>query len=274
MKEELETFNSISGGKTSSYLAYYYPSDYNVFALVRIEAEYCRPKDESIIRYVEDKIGTDFIATAESDITLYTVRDLEQLLGKEIKWVTGDTFEQIIFKKKALPNLMMRFCTTEMKMKPIFEYCNKEIGNIVNMRIGFRYDEQERANYENTHMKAVVGKTDGGRNKWAEVYWRELSFPLIDDKITHYKVAQWAEKSGLIFPKDSNCVGCFWKHYQQLRKNWDNEPLKMRWFSEMEKKTKRRFKKEMSMESVKKIGLQPDFFFGTGVGCQAGFCMD
>ena len=48
----------------------------------------------------------------------------------------------------------------------------------------------------------------------------------------------------------------------------------MRWFAEMERKMKRKFKKEMSYDSVKKIGLQQDFFFGTGSGCQAGFCTD
>jgi hypothetical protein len=88
------------------------------------------------------------------------------------------------------------------------------------------------------------------------------------------QVYQWATTTGLIFPPDSNCVGCFWKDLQQLRKNWDDEPQKMQWFMNMEKKFKRRFKKEMSYEKVKTIGLQQDFFFGTGSGCQAGFCTD
>jgi hypothetical protein len=48
----------------------------------------------------------------------------------------------------------------------------------------------------------------------------------------------------------------------------------MRWFAEMEKEMKRQWKKEMSYSSAKKIGLQQDFFFGTGSGCQAGFCTD
>jgi demethylmenaquinone methyltransferase/2-methoxy-6-polyprenyl-1,4-benzoquinol methylase len=37
-------------------MAKHYPADYNVFALVRIEADYCRPKDESLVKYVSDKI--------------------------------------------------------------------------------------------------------------------------------------------------------------------------------------------------------------------------
>jgi hypothetical protein len=270
----MKTVNSLSGGKTSSYMAFHYPADINIFALVRIEAEYCRPKDQSLVKYVSDKIGMDFIATAESDKTLYVVRNLEQLIGREIKWVTGESFDKLILRKKALPNMMWRFCTTEMKMKPIFDYCHQELKDVVNMNIGFRYDEKQRANYENKTFKTVIGQSANGRNKWGEIYWRELSYPLIEDKATHIRIYKWANESGLIFPPDSNCVGCFWKQPQQLRKNFDDEPLKMRWFAEMEKKMKRKFKKELTYSDIEKIGLQTDFFFGTGSGCQAGFCTD
>ena len=272
----MKTVNSISGGKTSAYMAVHYPADINIFALVCIEAEYCKPKDKGLVKYVSDKIGREFIATAESDKTLYVVRDLEQLLGKEIKWVVGDTFDQVIQKTKAIPNQMWRFCTTKMKMQPIFDYCQSQVGDIVDMRVGFRYDEKERGerNKGNTHFKTIVGKHPSGQNKWAEIEWRKLSFPLIDNKITHYQVYQWSQSSGLHFPADSNCVGCFWKPFQQLRKNWDDEPLKMRWFAEIEKKMKRQWKKEMSYSNAKKIGLQQNFQFGTGSGCQAGFCTD
>jgi len=268
--------NSISGGKTSAYMAAHYPADIEIFALVCIEAEYCKPKDESIVKFVSDKLGREFIATAESDKTLYVVRDLEQILGKEIKWLAGETFEQMLSWKKALPNKIWRFCTTELKMKPIFEYCQKEVKEIVEMQVGFRYDEKERGerNVKNTHMKVVVGKHENGNNKWAEVEWRKLSFPLIENKVIHPAVVDWALKSNLPFPADSNCVGCFWKPFQQLRKNWDDEPNKMRWFAEMEKVMNRQWQKEMSYSRVKEIGLQTSFVFGTGAGCQSGYCTD
>jgi hypothetical protein len=270
----MKKVNSLSGGKTSSYMAKHFKADYNIFSLVRIEDERCKPKDESIVKYVSDKIGTDFIATAESDKTLYVVRDLEQLLGQEIIWVIGETFEQVISRRKALPNMMWRFCTTEMKMKPIFEYCRNNIADIVDMQIGFRYDEKERANRENNTFKAIVGQSENGRNKWKDIEWRKTSYPLIDNQVFHFHVGDWAKETGLTFPADSNCVGCFWKPFQQLRKNWEDEPLKMQWFSDMEKKMRRKFKKEMSYEKVKGLGLQADFFFGVGSGCQAGFCTD
>jgi hypothetical protein len=140
------------------------------------------------------------------------------------------------------------------------------------MGIGFRYDEKERADRFSTKFKGIVGKR-GSRNKWEEIEWRDGYFPLIENKITHPRVAKWAEQSGIIFPPDSNCVGCFWKQIQQLRKNWDNESNKMQWFAEQENE-KKNWKKEMNYEQIKTIGLQQDFFFGTGSGCQAGFCTD
>jgi hypothetical protein len=271
----MKTVNSISGGKTSSYMALNYPADYNIFALVRIEAEYCKPKDESIVKYVSDKIGMDFIATAESDLTLYAVRDLEQKIGKEIVWVTGETFEQVIINKKALPNLMQRFCTTEMKIRPIAEYCLYQIGEIVEMRLGIRYDEMERKNQHNTSFKIQTGCTiKNKRKKWQELEYRALKYPLLQDRINTFHIWKWHLSQNINFPPDSNCVGCFWKHVQQLRKNFDDEPLKMQWFAEQEIIIKRKFKKEMTYNQIKGINLQPEFSFGTGSGCNAGACMD
>lgn len=271
---------SLSGGKTSSYMAMNYPADVSIFALVRIEDTRCTPSDKSFVQFVSDKIGMDFIATAESDLTLYVVRDLEQIIGREIKWVTSDTFEQVVTKKKALPNIMQRFCTTELKIKPIFDYCHNVIGEIVRMQVGFRYDEAERAERLRTSFKTIVGKRNDGRNKWAEIEWRKGAFPLIDNKITHFDVVRWANGTSLVFPPDSNCVGCFWKPVQQLRRNYEDEPLKMQWFMDLEasnpgnRRKAMKFKQEIRYASIPKVGLQESFNFGTGSGCQAGFCTD
>jgi hypothetical protein len=271
----MTTINSLSGGKTSSYLAYHYPADYNIFSLVRIEDEKCKPKDDALIKFVSNKINMDFIATAESDLTLRAVIDLEQLIGRKIIWVTGRTFEQTIKKAGGSPpNREWRFCTTEMKMRPIFDWWFKNINEKCKMGIGFRYDEKERATRLSTTFKGIVGKSKtGNRNKWDELEWREGYFPLIDDKINHFHVKKWVDTTNLIFPLDSNCVGCFHKPLQQLRKNWDLEPETMQWFADQESKNKR-FKKEGLYSDFKNLGLQMDFNFGTGSGCDGGFCTD
>jgi len=268
----VKTVNSISGGKTSSYLAKHYPADYNLFSLVRIEDKKCTPKDKKLVQIVSDKIGMEFIATAESDLTLKVVLDLEQLIGTEIKWLTGETFEQVIRNKSGyLPNQMTRFCTTEMKIRPIANYCRNEIKEVVLTRLGIRHDEEHRVDYTNTDFKFHDGYSINGRNKWITQKYRELDYPLVDNKIEHYRIYLWSLSTNLIFPPDSNCVGCFHKPAQQLRKNFDDEPLKMQWFSEQEVGRKK-FKKEMKYESIKKIGLQTEFIFGVGSGCNSGGC--
>jgi diphthamide synthase (EF-2-diphthine--ammonia ligase) len=78
----MQTINSLSGGKTSSYMAVHYPADYNIFALVTIEDVNCRPKDKALVQKISDKIGKEFIATAEDDKTLKVIFDLEQKIGK------------------------------------------------------------------------------------------------------------------------------------------------------------------------------------------------
>lgn len=268
----MKTVNSISGGKTSSYLAKHYPADYNIFSLVRIEDIKCMPKDKKLVQLVSDKIGIDFIATAENDKTLKVVLDLEQVIGSEIKWLTGDTFEQII-SKGFLPNQRTRFCTTEMKIKPIAEFCRNEIKEIVSTRLGIRYDEENRVNYENTDFKFHNGYSKNGRNKWIVEKYRELEYPLVDDKIDHYQIYLWSLSTKLDFPEDSNCVGCFHKPKQQLRKNWDDQPLKMQWFAEQEA-NRRRWKQGTSYFNIQKIGLQTDFIFGGGSSCNSGGCTD
>jgi len=271
----MKTINSLSGGKTSSYMAVHYPADYNLFSLVTIEDLKCTPSDKGLVKIVSDKLGKEFIATAEDDKTMIAMLKLEQIIGKEIKWVSGKTFEQVNKKAtggKGLPNQQWRFCTTEMKMRPIFDWWFNNIGEKVNMAIGFRYDEKERADKINNKFKGIVGKR-GTRNKWEEIEWRESIFPLIENKIFHHNVVKWADSSGIIYPSDSNCVGCFWKHGQQLRKNWEENTNKMQWFADQESETKK-WKKEFNYKQIKTFALQQDFHFGTGAGCQAGFCTD
>jgi len=120
----MKTVNSLSGGKTSSYIAVHYPSDYNIFALVRTNDTKCLFPDAKIREIVSDKIGTEFIGTLEEDTIIYTMLDLEQFIGREITWLSETTFEDVIDKAGGyLPNIMTRFCTSKMKVEPIAQWC-------------------------------------------------------------------------------------------------------------------------------------------------------
>jgi len=70
------------------------------------------------------------------------------------------------------------------------------------MGIGYRYDEIERIDRFSTSFKGITGKR-GVKNKWEVVEWREGYFPLVENKINHFHVIDWANKSRLTFPNDS-----------------------------------------------------------------------
>jgi hypothetical protein len=72
----MKTVNSVSGGKTSAYIAANYPADYNVFALVRTTDMNCLYPDKKLRQVVSDKIGTEFIGTLEDDVIIHKMLDL------------------------------------------------------------------------------------------------------------------------------------------------------------------------------------------------------
>ena len=179
----MKTVNLISGGKTSAYISANYESDYNVFALVRIEDNKSKFKDKKIRREVEDRIQMPFVATAEDDTIIYTILDLEQFIGKKINWVSGKTFDKVLDTAGTLPDPLRRYCTTQMKLEPIFEWWRQKIKEPAEFRLGFRANEQARAKrtLEKTNengcleMKAIVGKRKT-RNKWGIIEWQKPVF--------------------------------------------------------------------------------------------------
>ncbi len=281
----MKTVNSLSGGKTSSYIAVHYPADFEVFALCCIDCHNAgRGIDKKMIQRVNDKLQKhcanmpEFVATSEDPLILNTMFDLEQMIGREITWVRGRGWEQMIKDIHVVPNMFKRVCTSVLKMEPIFDFLYKNTELPVEMRIGFRHDEAERAENINNLFKFHSScqwqpKSARWIKRWTELEWRTTNFPLIENRVDHGAIQKYWEDKSIIFAKDSNCQFCFWKRFQQLRKNFDTNPSIMWWAAIQEDLNGHTFK-DRSLMSVEKLALQLDFNFGTGSGCQAGFCTD
>lgn len=252
---KLKTVNSLSGGASSGYIAVHYPADYDIFSLVCIDDPRCSPKDKSIIQYVNDKLGSkyinrygEFIATAESDKTLYAMRELEQFIGREIIWVRGQSFDTILETKglhggipTMLPNKIFRYCTDRMKMEALFEWWLINIGEKVDMRIGFRSDEFDRMERffnggEATTYKIPTSQRTYGQKLQSHTTfnWRNCRFILIKAGIDNVKVKTYWKGKPVEFPEISNCVFCFWKTFETLCIQAVLEPEKMQWAAEKE----------------------------------------
>ena len=280
-EDSLTTVNSISGGKTSSYIAANYPADYNVFSLVRTDDLNCKFPDDKIRQYVSDRIGREFIGTLEEDAIIYTMLDLEQFIGSKIDWVTGDTFDQIIKNTgNYLPNIVSRFCTTEMKLAPIFDWWLNKINEPIKVRIGFRANEQRRAKnmLEKTNeaglseFKHIIGKSKNGRNKWTKTQWQLPSFPLIDDVIYKDNIEEFWKDKPVRFAYMNNCVGCFHRSPALLKLMSEKEPNKFDWFCDIENKTNNKFKNGTSYDKIKKSFINMRLFDNDFNECDSGYC--
>ena len=279
----MKTVNSISGGKTSSYLAKHYPADINIFSLVRIEDTenlWMKGKDEKTRQLVSDKLGKEFIGTAEMDEIIYTILDLEQFIGQEITWVTGNTFEEIIKQNyNYLPNKMTRYCTVEMKLKPIFNWLKENTELPVEMRIGFRPNEISRAEGvlkradENgiEYFNTIIGKRKT-QNKWGLVPYRKVTFPLIENNITKDVIYNFWNNKNVRFAYRNNCVGCVNRQPLMISHMASKDLDKVKWFEKQELKTGNRFLSDVSFEQILKFGMQNTFFDDDFNECDSGFC--
>lgn len=284
----MKTVNSLSGGKTSSYIAVHYPADYNVFALVRTDDKNCLFPDAKIRQIVSDKIGTEFIGTLEEDAIIYTMLDLEQLIGNKINWVTGVTFDEVIKignYGNVLPNKLRRYCTSEMKMKPMFNWWFDNIKEPIEIRIGFRANEMNRAktmiNKLNKNglltFKKIVGQSLNGRNKWADIEWEKPSFPLINDSIFKDTIEEFWKDKKVRFAKFNNCVGCFHRNPILLKYMSETNPNKFDWFAKAEHNRKYKYDtwKEsgnLTYDKIKNHKLQFQLFDQDFNDCDSGYC--
>ncbi len=297
------TINSVSGGNTSDYISKKYNADYNIFSVVCLDDKRCAPKDKSIIQYANAKLDHlygmygEFIASAEDDMTLRAVMDLEQYIGSEIKWVRGKSFDSIIDDKNytRLPSKMVRYCTIHMKLKPIFDWCFYNIEEQIQMRIGFRFDEYDRMERffnesDPTYFKVATScSLKGKKRQKHEVFkWRKCHFPLIKDIVYNTDIIDYWNKNGYIggnlfeekrkieFPIVSNCVGCFHKKPETLSVMASMHPEKMNWFAEQEMKGKGTWLNGLSYSDIIKHSSTwiPEMLKETGASCDSGGCHD
>ncbi len=301
----MKTVNSISGGKTSAYIAANYPADYNVFSLVRTDDKNCMFPDPKLRQMVSDRIGKEFIGTLEMDQIIKVIFDLEQFIGTEINWVSGITYDEVADGRGGwLPNKLHRYCTTFLKLDPIFNWWHQTIGDPVEMRIGFRANEQRRAKTMNEklnsngllEMKAVIGKSKtGNRNRWGMVEWQKPVFPLIKDGIFKDNVEQYWKDKPVRFGKEyyNNCVGCFHRNPTFLKKMFESEHKnKMEWFKNTEKKKMEWVRKQsiknnksskrkqggwktdenITYEQIENWRLQYELSFDDFNDCDSGYC--
>lgn len=278
----MKTVTSVSGGQTSAYIAANYPSDYLLFSLVTTSDKNCLYPDKKIRQLVSDKIGKEFIGTLEDDLIIKTMLDLEQFLGQKINWVSGITYDEVVKSKGGwLPNKLHRYCTTHLKIEPMFYWWAENIGTPVKMQIGFRANEISRANtmLEKCNsdgfieFKATFEKHKNGNNKWETIEWQKPVFPLIHDSVFKDNIVEFWKDKPVKFAPLNNCVGCFHRNPIILKKMFNEHPNKMEWFCEQEKKKGNgTWRSDVSYEKIKNHKTQLVLNFEDFGDCDTGYC--
>ena len=261
MPTDLPVIVNVSGGRTSAYLA------------LKI-AEH-NPSVDNIV-YLFQNTGR------EREETLEFVRDLSIYDGLNIVWVEycGDApffkvvnfetasrwnnpkpFDDLIEKRKYLPNVVERFCTEELKVKTARRYLRSVGIRQLYSVIGFRADEPRRVDKLQKRVLQAVNKllasAADNRKRTTEI---PLT-PLFQSGVTSHDVGKfWQNKNyDLKLPMlangktvGGNCVGCFLHAECDRAAVSREEPEKWQWLLEKEAQVGATFVKGVSAEELQK----------------------
>lgn len=247
---------SFSGGRTSAYMLWRVlqsngglPSDAVVcFANTGKE-------DEATLQFVKD-CGDNWgvpIVWLEYRIGGHVVVDFETASRN------GEPFDLLTTKKSYLPNPVSRFCTEELKVKPIKAYTGMDDDQTM---IGVRADENHRiAKLRKRGM--LLPLVDAGISKpVVREFWKNSSFDL-----------QLDERDGIT--NLGNCDLCFMKGMAQKLTLITDKPERATWWIQQEEKIGATFSKDCPSYSqmLKFSAEQRDMFDPAeeGIAC---FCGD
>lgn len=217
---------AFSGGRTSAYMLHQI-----------LEANGSLP----------DRVQVTFQNTGrEMDETLDFVQRCADEWGVHVQWLEyravmpffervshnsasrdGRPFEELIRKRRFLPNQQSRFCTTELKVRTAKRYLMSLGWEEWTNAIGFRADELRRMRPENDKMK----------ERWFT--WQ----PLIHAGISRHDVSEFWQKQSFDLQLDNvngnawlgNCDGCFLKSEANIAAFTRDFPERAQWWEDMER---------------------------------------
>ena len=174
---------------------------------------------------------------------------------------------------------MTRYCTTDLKTIPIAEWKHSVVKDDVEMRFGYRANENSRAvkmidklnDRGFTEVKIIIGENNG-RNKWQTIDYCKPSFPLIEANIYKDNIEQYWKDKPVRFAYMNNCVGCWWRSPLLLKKMSDKHPNKMQWFANKEIESKSTFRSDVKYQDVINWKSQFELFDEEFNECDSGYC--
>lgn len=162
----------------------------------------------------------------------------------------GEPFAALIAKRNYLPNPVTRFCTSDLKIKPMQRFMRDQGYEDYTSVIGLRADEPRR-----------VAKLRSDPT-------RDIAMPLADAGVDRETIVAWWKQQpfDLALPNDDpafgNCDLCFLKSMARTERVLRSEPERAAWWAEQEKTMNASFRKDRPGYAalVTQITIQGELF--------------
>lgn len=218
---------SFSGGRTSGYMLWHIlkahggslPADLHVaFANTGKERE-------ETLRFVHEcetrwNIKVNWLERSADDARGFTE------VGYNSACRAGEPFEALIAKKGYLPNSQARYCSVELKVRVIRDFCRSMDWKHWKSVVGLRADERHRV--DRAHKANAAGK-----ERWQAV------MPLAVAGVSERDVRAFWSKQDFdlqLLPFEGNCDACFLKARPKLYEVERTRPGTLNWWIDQERR--------------------------------------
>lgn len=253
---------SFSGGRTSAYMLYKVLEAHDMSLPQDCVVCFANTgkEDEATLQFVHDcekhwNVPIVWIEYQDAEES----KDRWKVVNFETAARNGEPFEAVIRKKNYLPNPVTRFCTIEMKIRPIANYlfslgmCRTRSEGEYMSWVGIRADEPRRAAKIPRDRTPLV--TAGVSKEMVGEFWRNQAFDL-----------QLPNFNGVTY--HGNCDLCFLKGTSQTMSLIQEKPERAVWWAKMEalalasRPDGARFRKDRAgyADMMKFAETQTDFF--------------
>lgn len=170
----------------------------------------------------------------ERDETYRFVRDVEEQWHVEIHWVKRPGYFTQLVTDRGLPNPVFRFCTQELKIRPMRNWMRGRGYDHWTNVVGIRADEPRRV----AKMRAA---DEQRRERW------DVALPLADAGVTEADVLRfWAAQPFDLHlkPHEGNCDLCFLKSPKKRQQILRARPDLGVWWMAQEARTGSTFRRD------------------------------
>lgn len=224
---------SFSGGRTSGYMLRQVldvglqPDVHVLFANTGVERE-------ETLRFVHE-------IEMRWDVPVYWVQRRREGDITDIEEVTYHTaareaepFTQLITDRKCLPNPAQRWCTQELKLRPMRDWMRGRGHEHWDAAVGIRADEPRR-------IAKMREANEARSERWTTV------LPLVEAGVTVADVMAFWKTQPFdlqLKPYEGNCTICFLKHVNKRERIAKDRPDLAVWWIEQERRTGQFFRQD------------------------------